>query len=71
VIILSGNDFVDNVAEMGGAYIVFGDSALEISEPDDNTYSGNVPEDTEGGAKERTPEEPEGEPVEDLEGSEE
>lgn len=44
VVVLNGNNFVENEAEMGGAFIGF-NSRLDVSDPDDNTYSGNVPED--------------------------
>ncbi len=44
---LKKNTFIANEAETGGAYIGFGEASIDISDPDDNTYQDNVPEDIE------------------------
>ena len=44
---LRRNDFIANVAQIGGAFIGFGDASIDLSDPDDNSYQGNVPEDVE------------------------
>ncbi len=41
---LSGNEFINNMAMFGGAFIAI-DAVINLSDPDDNTYSNNLPED--------------------------
>jgi len=44
---LRRSSFIGNAAQMGGAFIGFGDASINLNDPDDNTYSDNIPEDVD------------------------